>query len=190
MANYRFLKDIDYGCVANRARGAFGGSGGYATFSGDSSSRTDMYNDKDSDMIHLFGDNHDATLPIVFTHISRTAGELDPSDLTSTGPKVPWLRTVSKASMKRPIKNQGISITVHWLAQYEECILTCEIVKDEPSSEEQSISDIKMDTDDEQQENALDISRLPPVMMDADAPAQYLFALDENVSMMCYLYRL
>lgn len=62
-----------------------------------------MYNDKDSDMIHLFGDNHDDTLPIVFKHISRTAGELDPSDLTSTGPKVPWLRTVSKA--RTTIKN-------------------------------------------------------------------------------------
>lgn len=62
-----------------------------------------MYNDKDSDMIHLFGDNHDDTLPIVFKHISRTAGELDPSDLTSAGPKVPWLRTVSKA--RTNIKN-------------------------------------------------------------------------------------
>lgn len=106
--------------AANRARGAFGGSGGYATFSGDSSSRTDMYNDKDSDMIHLFGDNHDDTLPIVFKHISRTAGELDPSDLTSTGPKIPWLRTVSKARMnttnasrKDQEEIKGICITFH-----------------------------------------------------------------------------
>lgn len=47
------------------------------------------------------------------------------------------------------------------------------------------MSDIKMDVDDEQEENVPDISSLPPVMMDADAPAQYLFGLDENVSKLC-----
>lgn len=69
-------------------------------------------------------------------------------------------------------------------------MLTSEIVKGERSSEEQSISDMKMDAHDEQEESVPDISSLPPVMMDADAPAQYLFGLDENVSRWRCIYRL
>lgn len=49
---------------------------------------------------------------------------------------------------------------------------------------------MKMDADDEQEESVPDISSLPPVMMDADAPAQYLFGLDENVSRLRCIYRL
>ena len=48
-------------------------------------------------MINLFADGgNDGMLPVVFQHVSRTAGELDPSDLTARRNKIPWLEVKSK----------------------------------------------------------------------------------------------
>ncbi|KAI9319646.1 RNA polymerase III RPC4-domain-containing protein [Dichotomocladium elegans] len=148
--------------MASRARNAYSSGGGYATYGGDVNSRLDMYNTEASDVLNLFANNQDSTLPVVFPHISRTAGELDPTDLTSSRPKIPWLRQKSKETPSFTAKPDSSTTE----SDDEN------VVKKEPGL------DGKMDVDNEDDND--DLSSLSPILMDDDAPAQNLFALDEK----------
>ena len=89
--------------MSSRARQGFGA---YATYGGDASSRMEPESSEGSDMIKMFADG-DGTVPVVFQHVPRTAGELDPTDLTSRRDKIPWLNVKSKKPSATIKKDSG-----------------------------------------------------------------------------------
>lgn len=164
-----------------------GGGGGYAMFGGDVTSRTEEDN-SGTDMLHVFGDAPNDYTPVVFPHISRTAGELDPSDMTRKREKIPWLTVKSEPDKQLEIselKQEGE--LPGKLFRDGQCLLhllDAYIVKVEQGEETTA-----MDVDQEQQqtpqvesEPSTEEPQRPPPMMDEDAPAQNIFALDEHVS--------
>ncbi|KAI7853036.1 RNA polymerase III RPC4-domain-containing protein [Circinella umbellata] len=151
--------------MSSRAR-QFGSGGGGYTHGGDASgNRHEPESSEASDMINLFADGgHDGMLPVVFQHVSRTAGELDPSDLTTRRDKIPWLEVKSK----KPALS---------------AIIKKDPVKQEPLSDDEDKMDMdrKPDTgtDDEEEES----NNTQPLLMDDDAPAQNIFGINEKRQM-------
>ncbi|ORX62204.1 hypothetical protein DM01DRAFT_1331658 [Hesseltinella vesiculosa] len=119
--------------------------GAAASYGGDVSQQYDE-NGADTDMMVLFGRTLDTNTPDMVNHVARTAGELEPSDLTRTRTKAPWTKTKTdndKMDIDTPVKSEGAE-------------------KDGGEG---------ADTQSTTQE---------PWLMEDDAPARHLFAVNEN----------
>ncbi|KAI8337174.1 RNA polymerase III RPC4-domain-containing protein [Chlamydoabsidia padenii] len=151
--------------MSSRARSGMAGSGGaFATYGGDNS-RIEKDDGAETDMSVLFAEANDGYTPVVFPHVPRLAGELDPADLTNPKEKIPWL-TINTPPAKVDKEDTDVEMTQ---------------VKSEDGndsdSDDQPKDAIKMDDDND------DDQVLPPReswMMDDDAPAQNIFAVNEK----------
>lgn len=80
---------------------------GAATYGGDTS-RTEVDDGTETDMGVLFAEANDGYTPVVFPHVPRLAGELDPADLTNPKAKIPWLTTTtSKPDKEDDMEAEG-----------------------------------------------------------------------------------
>ncbi|KAI8060843.1 RNA polymerase III RPC4-domain-containing protein [Gongronella butleri] len=139
--------------AASRSRSAMMAStGAYANYGGDVDSSRYDENGADTDMSVLFSSVADTTTPVVVPHVARTAGELEPSDLTRSGHKIPWLRT----------KKDSNSMDVDTKAEVK-----LEAMEDGPTSDAGADAAV---------------SAPPQELweMDDDAPAQNIFGVNEN----------
>ncbi|SAL94787.1 hypothetical protein [Absidia glauca] len=131
--------------MSSRGRSGMAGSGA-ATYGGDTS-RTEVDDGTETDMGVLFAEANDGYTPVVFPHVPRLAGELDPADLTNPKAKIPWLTTTTS----------------------------------KPDKEDDMEAEVKSETMDQADDRSH--SPLPPRetwMMDEDAPAQNIFAVNEK----------
>lgn len=79
---------------------------GAATYGGDTS-RTEVDDGTETDMGVLFAEANDGYTPVVFPHVPRLAGELDPADLTNPKAKIPWLTTTTSKPDKDDLEAEG-----------------------------------------------------------------------------------
>lgn len=91
------------GPSAMSQRSRMAGTGSFATFGGDAHGAERGESSAHSDMQAMFEGAVDGATPVVFPHVARTAGELDPSDLTTQRQKIPWLpASDDQATLAKP----------------------------------------------------------------------------------------
>ncbi|KAI8093130.1 RNA polymerase III RPC4-domain-containing protein [Halteromyces radiatus] len=168
--------------MSTRARsGMTGSSGAFATYGGDSS-RQEQDNGAETDMSILFANAHDGYTPVVFPHVPRLAGELDPADLTNPKGKIPWLTTTTKSEDKESTdtkeekKEDDQATKVKLEPTTEEDAMKI----DSPLEQHEGKEETKVEQQPIVQESTATTTTQEKWMMDDDAPAQNIFAVNEK----------
>ncbi|KAL0095163.1 RNA polymerase III RPC4-domain-containing protein [Phycomyces blakesleeanus] len=175
--------------MSSRGRGNAGG--GFAGYAGDTTSRVEQESSPETDINNKFDNLGTGTNPVTFPHISRTAGDIDPIDLSVLRKKIAWLTVKSRKSESsnndedadtdtdadvKVKDDMDVDTTTgidpsHLAAASD---IAMDIVNAEEKAKKAEKRKIKLE------EETARVAGFPKIFMDDDAPAQHIFAVDED----------